>query len=95
MKAYLPSLKNMGGIQKNLNRPGLTTTEDPILSEDDTFKVLKRKVSFAKMCRIMISRENDGKSVDDLLAEYGWEKEDIFSSLQTGTLTAAKLREEA
>ena len=56
------------------------------MTEDDTFKVLKRKVSFPEMCRIMLGRDSDGVPVDDLLAQYGWDKEDMFKLVPSFTL---------
>jgi len=60
------------------------------MTEDDTFKVLKRKVSFPEMCSIILSKESDGVDIHALLTQYGWELADMFSVYKT--ITAKDLR---
>jgi len=58
------------------------------MTEDDTFKVLRRKVSYGKMriivemirmrCRLLENYEATDREIRMTLEEYGWDYVDFF-----------------
>lgn len=60
------------------------------MTEEDTFKTLKRKTSFVVMCNIIIDKGLENTGIDELLEEHGWDKEDMLTLIPT--LTIEKLK---